>query len=284
MESPFLYKILAGTKIFRAKTINKEGRWYTLSLEDAYSYGENITEYTLLKDLKLINITSLTFHNDYMDRISVLYPGNDYSGYDINKMKCLIPLGLVDLSLQSYEFTSIGGGKIPINETLWNDRLEYLSKSLLNRHRLSEHSLDTNFVSILEKIYGDHFDGYISPIKWPTKIHGHLFPRELFTFKLENIKEESSHIRPVSGGGINNTIKISCNMPDFSKIDYDSIQKNINKEIKEIVSQPLLLFWNPHTEEAFTECKLVYPSLQASDSNTGGKRTHTRKKNKNIIK
>ena len=41
--------------------------------------------------------------------------------------------------------------------------------------------------------------------------------------------------------------------------------KNINKEIKEIISQPLLLFWNPHSEESFIEPKLIYPSLSSNN-------------------
>lgn len=269
MDSPYLYKLPADTKLFRATTVKKEGRWYNLSLENAYTYGENITEYKTLQELKLINITSLTFHNDFMDRLSVLYPGEDYTGYDINKIKCLIPLGLIDLSVQQQQL-GFTDNILSLNENMWNDKLEYLSKNLLNRHRLSDHNLDTNFVSILEKIYGEKFDGYISPISWPTKIHGYFFPRELCIFKLEYLQEVTTYKRPSIGGSVNTNI--ICNPLDFSKIDYDAIQLKMNKEMKEILSKPINLFWNSHSEESFTSCKALTVK--------GGKR-NTRKRNKN---
>jgi hypothetical protein len=48
MDPPYLYNLKEGTHIFRAKTLEKKGRWFSFSLNDALSYGENITEYILL--------------------------------------------------------------------------------------------------------------------------------------------------------------------------------------------------------------------------------------------
>jgi hypothetical protein len=275
MNPPFLYKLASGTKIFRATTLSKKGRWYTLSLDDAYTYGENITEYITVNELTLLNVTSLTFHNDFLDRLSVLYPGDDYSGFDINKIKCLIPLGLTDLSSQMKNLNFLGNNSLNINETNWNNQLEYLSDNLLNRHRLSEHSLDANFVSVLEKIYGEHFNGYISPIRWPTKLHGHLFPRELCIFnKIDSfIKEVAEYKRPSVGGNLiskNNIVQ--CQPFDFSNVDYDAIQAKMSMQIKDILAKPLNLFWNSHTGEIYSSCKPV-SGLRSS----GGKRSTRRK-------
>ena len=272
MDPAFLYKLPAGTSVFRATTISKGGRWYTLSLKDAYTYGENITEYVTTKELVLLNITSLSFHIDYMDRLSSLYPGKDHIGLDINKVKGLIPLGLIDLpsQIKNLNFIGINGS---LDETKWDSILEYSSNNLLNRHRFSDHGLDTNFVSILEQIYGEKFHGYISPIQWPTKLHGYFFPRELCIFKLGNgVNEVTLHKRPTSGGANEDTNRF-CNMIDTSNIDYNKIQESLNKEIeKTLSSNSVKIFWNSHTEEAYPPCNPV-SELKVS----GGKR-YTRRK------
>lgn len=270
MDPAFLYKLPTGTKIFRAATISKGGRWYTLSLEDAYTYGENITEFVTIKELVLLNITSLTFHIDYMDRVSSLYPANDYSGFDINKFKCLIPLGLIDLPSQMKNLNFLGS-TANLDESKWDTVLEYLSNNLLNRHRLSDHSLDTNFATVLEQIYGGNFNGYISPIRWPTKLHGHLFPRELCIFNSVDtfIKEIAEHKRPTIGGNLDSISNIQCKPFDFSTVDYNAIQEKMNTQIKNILAKPLTLFWNSHTGEIYPSCKSVL----------GGKR-YTRRKSR----
>jgi len=244
MDSPFLYKMKLHTPLFRAKTVAKEGRWYALSVEDAYSYGTHITEYSTIKELRLINIMSITFHNDFMDRLMLLYPGEGYKGIDINKLKCLIPLGLIDINTQRIACNMLRFDA-PINESSWNSELQWNVDMIHNRHRFSEHSLDTHLVSVLEQIYGDIYDGYISPIKWATKIHGNYFPREVCCFRLGNTKEEREHLRPNVGmlGGayplhpiaIPKTLRLSDTL-------VKSLESNENK-------QGLHLFWNPHTED-----------------------------------
>lgn len=241
MDPAYLYKLPSGTSIFRAKTIAKEGRWYALSLEDAYIYGNTVTEYSTTKELNLLNIMSLTFHYDFIDRLNTLYPGKDNIGIDIDKLKCLVPLGLIDIKSQKIE-SELFGLKLPINETRWNDILELTSLTLQNRHRLSEHTLDTHLVSILEKIYGSVYDGYISPLKWPTKIHGDFFPREACLFKLGNVKEEKEYTKSsASVGGAIIIPPISINMDIFRKYE-----ESIHEFIKENKFKPI---WNPHTED-----------------------------------
>ena len=272
MESPYLYILPKGTVLFRATTLKKEGRWYNFSLDDAYAYGKYVTEYVLTEDLKLINIASLTFHNDFMDRLLVLYPGVDNTGYDIDKIKCLIPLGLVDISTQKKNLDYIGAGFSP-NETAWNNVLEYLSNNLLNRHRLSEHSIDTHFVSILEKIYGEKYQGYISPIRWPTKMHGYLFPREMCMFKIHGIQEIGSHTQASSGGG-NTRETIQCKPFTMNSSQYSIVQKQCEAELQEALQAPLKLYWNSHAEQPYTDCEEV------SIGGKGPSKRNTRRKRK----
>lgn len=200
MDPPYHYNLPEGTHLFRAKTIAKEGRWYSLKLEDTFRYGREITEYSTTKDLKLLNIMSLTFHNDFMDRLNILYPGNDYDGYDLDKLKCLIPLGLVDLQSQK-KFANVFGHQLQTYDISWNEVKDITNSPLLNRHRFSEHHLDTHLVSVLEKIYGNYYDGYISPLKWPSKLYPDNFHREVCLFKINNdVKEESMYIITQNGG------------------------------------------------------------------------------------
>jgi hypothetical protein len=199
MDPPYQYNLPAGTHLFRAKTIAKEGRWYALKLEDIFRYGREITEYSTTKDLKLLNIMSLTFHNDFMDRLNTLYPGKDYDGYDLDKLKCLIPLGLVDLQSQT-KFANVFGHTLQTYDLSWNELKDITNAPLLNRHRLSEHHLDTHLVSVLEQIYGHHYDGYISPLEWPSKLGENNFHREVCLFKIRNIKEEGTYIITQTGG------------------------------------------------------------------------------------
>jgi hypothetical protein len=244
MDCVYSYILPENTSIFRATTKAKEGRWYTLDLESAYIYGETITEYKTTKKLKLINITSLTFHLDFIDRLNILFTGDNYNGVSIEKMKCLIPLGLVNLDTQQ-EMIKILGANIDINIGKWNDILELLSKLLLNRHRFSEHSLDTFLIETLEKIYGNTFDGMISPIKLPSIIHGGLFPRELCIFNHGNVKEITTYKRPepLSGGNKINSFKIDEN-------HFKKIEKNFIDKMKEHTFKP---FWNPHTEDVISK-------------------------------
>lgn len=240
MNPSYHYKMDSGTRLFRATTIEKKGRWFSLSLEDAYTYGKNITEYSTINNLNLLNITSLSFHIDFIDRLNIMFPGIENTGLDENKLKCLIPLGLVDFySQQSY--LKMLNSYLPIDTTKWNDTLELLNTTFQNRHRLSEHGLDTYLVSILEKIYGTLYDGYISPIKWPSKYYGGLFPREVCLFNYDTVKEENVYIRPNHfGGGLSNTIG----------------NTTLHKIVNELNSHKFIPFWNPHTEE-----KLWKPNL-----------------------
>lgn len=239
MNPPYHYSLPSGSRIFRATTIDKQGRWYTLSLEDAYTYGENITEYSTTKVLNLLNIGSLTFHNDFIDRLNVLYPDSK-STLNINKVKCLVSLGIADIHSQGLGIQLLNAN-MPVNDSDWNSLLEYSSKVLMNRHRLSEHSLDTHLVKILEQIYGGLYDGYISPFEWPTKIHGRYFPKELCLFKIQNIQEENTYTRPQTGG--TSEIKKVVFVPLNLNIRADNFIKS------EGPIGPLRLFWNPHTDD-----------------------------------
>lgn len=251
MDPAYLYKLPEGTRIFRATTLSKEGRWYAHTLEDAYTYGSTITEYSTVKDLKFLNIMSLTFHLDLIDRLNVLYPGKDGDGIDADKQRCLIPLGLMNLQTQETALHRLGF-HVPIDESRWDNTLEYLSQCMLNRHRCSDHTMDAHMITVLERIYGDHYDGIISPLKWPTKMHGYYFPREICMFKLGNVKEEAEHVRPSNGGGRDVREERPYNFvikPHLGLKYDDELKKRFDAIHKESSYGTCTLFWNPHTDD-----------------------------------
>lgn len=250
MDPPFMYKMPIGTRLFRASTIAKEGRWYNLNLNDAYTYGENITEYSTIKDLNLINVMSLTFHNDFVDRLNIMYPGYNNTGFDTEKIKCLIPFGLLNQSMQQ-KGLNIFGANIGQNTSPFDIMSDYMGELMQGRNRISEHTLDTHLSKVLENIYGNYYDGFISPLKWPTKIHpgnGSFFPQELCFFNLGNVKEENQHKRPMTGGG-----KIDI-IPKFKFEQnyeiYNQIIKNYEDNLK---NNKIIPLWNPHTEDVIPD-------------------------------
>ena len=277
-----MIKIPAGTHVYRAQTVAKEGRWFTLSLQDAFTYGSNITEYETIRDLTMINLMSLTFHLDFMDRLNAIYPGLDHTGYDADKIKCLIPLGLVDLDTQQQALNLMGSGQ-QLNDQRWSIVHDYTSRLMLNRHRFSAHSIDTHMVTVMENIYGSYYDGYVSPIRWPTKMHGDFFPRELFCFKLGNVREVQAHQRPPQAGGYNSIKPITNNfIPLWNPHTDEGLPTKEFKFtpetlelIKKATSNKFTPLWNPHTDEGLPtkEFKFTPETLELIKKATSNKFT-----------
>lgn len=258
MDPAYLYRLPLGSSLFRAATKAKEGRWYALTLEDTYIYGNNTTEYSTTKELKLLNLMSLTFHNDLMDRLLVKFPGKDNLGIDNDKIKCLIAIGLFDFNLQNVSHGTVFG-KIPIvHDNNWDIRQEWGVQMLHNRHRFSEHENDTRFVSILEELYGNYYDGYIIPVCWPSKLQGGYFGREVFLFKIANVKEVNSYIRShtiqntpsFTGGAENNTSKYAefISEKDLQPGVIAITREMMEKGAEDMKRNPIRPLWNSHEE------------------------------------
>lgn len=264
MEPAYLYKMPVGTSLFRAKTIQKTGRWHSLSLNDAYTYGTNITEFVTNKDLCLINVMSLTFHNDLMDRLMIRYPGINYDGIDIDKLICLIPLGLFDKDTQNLALGTTKNYSLPQNGQNWDILMQFGHLMLHSRQRYSDHEVDTKFVNILEEIYGDVYDGFISPIKWPTKCHasGGYFPREMCIFKDGLVNEVQEHLRPdqmfhqssvaaeasSSSGGGNPPPSSTSTFWETWHPPHDQVLSLISNDAKQTM---VYRDWNPFLDDGF---------------------------------
>jgi hypothetical protein len=154
--------------------------WLSLDKTDAMLYGNIIMEYELLRDINLLNIMNLDFHNNYLNILNLIYTGIKYDGVDDRKIEASIPIGLPDYDTQyNYLFSKGVELKNTPNWLLEHDRAV---KFLLNRHRYSIFERDKLLVKTLILIYGNKCDGYISQIKWPSKFHDGFFNKEICLF------------------------------------------------------------------------------------------------------
>jgi hypothetical protein len=209
MEPAYLYKLPPNSHIFRATNKSSTGRWYSFSVEEVIMYGNEVTEYSTTKEYRFVNIMSLTFHNDFMDRIMTMFPGSDNDGFDPNKLACVLPLGLFDVHSQPYlHNTFYIGKKLEIQQADWDDKREWCSQMLHHRQRYSEHGIDTHFTQVMQTIYGGVYDGFIAPLKWPTQLFDDykksaLYPREICFFNIPPLKTEMIYQMkpPILGGG-----------------------------------------------------------------------------------
>jgi hypothetical protein len=154
--------------------------WLGLDKYDAKLYGDTVIEYELSRDVKLLNIMDLDFHNNYLNILNLIFKGTNYDGVDAKKIEASIPIGLPDYETQ-YAYLYSKGIKLEI-PTNWSLEHERAVRFLLNRHRYSTFERDKSFVTILKSIYGNNCDGYISKIKWASKFHDGFFNREVCLF------------------------------------------------------------------------------------------------------
>jgi len=100
----FLIPIKKDTVIYRGLSDkNKiDGNWFVYDIESTKQYGNEYNEYKVKKDLKLINLTSGIFQMHFMEQLNLKYTGDNYDGFDMEKFKSLIPIGLPTLESQKY--------------------------------------------------------------------------------------------------------------------------------------------------------------------------------------
>jgi len=175
-----------GTELYRGINdlnnieIKDDPLWLSLDNIDALLYGNTIIEYVLLKDVNFLNIMDLDFHKNYLNILNLIYTGTKFDGVDDRKIEASIPIGLPDYETQ-FNYLFLKGVKLtePQNWLLEHERA---AKFLQNRHRYSIFERDKLLVKTLKLIYGNKCDGYISQIKWPSKLHNGFFNREICLF------------------------------------------------------------------------------------------------------
>lgn len=191
------------------KGINDKNNRFTLSPiwlsedeETAKLYGKSIIKYKLIQDIKLLNLADLKFHEHYLNILNLLYTGTNDNGVDEKKLEAAIPLGLPNYYAQITYLNMKRVNIIKLKE--WTDTQELYNQFLLNRHRYSTFERDKEMVKLLKDIYGKKSHGYITKIKWPSKLHDGFFNKELCLFDGSGL---ISIISPSGGKKIKTTKK-----------------------------------------------------------------------------
>ena len=175
-----------GKKVYRAfnannsKIFSTDPIWFVETLEEAVHYGTTIREYTFKHPVKLLNPMCGYFQNDYINKLSTLYPGTNGIGFDEDKIKAAIPFGLPNFDVQ---IEYLVNQRIQIRKpSVWDFKRESCVQFINNKHRYSEFSRDVFMINILKALYASEFHGFMTNIRWPSKLHDGFFNREICIF------------------------------------------------------------------------------------------------------
>lgn len=187
------------SEFFRGRNPNNTigGHWYTPDIDAARGYGTIIKKYKAKHDLKLINLLSDVFHKDFIEKLTIEFPGANNDGHDPRKMMFLVPLGVPDIYFQTLIAARIlGNTNMPPTDpgflAFW--------KTMNNVSRFSEYTIDREFADKIMQIYGGICDGFIIPLKCPCITQGGLFHREIYINDINNIEYISDVSAPTPGG------------------------------------------------------------------------------------
>jgi len=227
--------IPSSTSLYRSadKADDLPGTWFSLVASDSYGYGSKTGEFRTVKELRLLDITTIEFHTDLIQKINKLSEKNMH--VNNNKSTLLFPLGFTDYEIYKEMVKSVLNIPIisPSNIQVDIDSSQFFN----NRSRLSIKNLDTNLVLLLNDLYKDIADGIISPRPLPNRIQGGYHLKELFIFNYSYVEYKGEIARPITGGGIYPNQYYNYTNPfieNFVK-DMDNYFKGKN-DTKEVVS------------------------------------------------
>lgn len=184
----FTYVIPGNETIFKGMDVKvfdikyDQPCWYSENMETAKKYGKYVHEIKTTTEIKLINLTSQFFHMFLKDNLNLRFRGNNNNGIDINKLKLLLPLGLPDLNSQVQYIKNFIPNNHLNNCKPPQPQLEPYISVFDRHHRYSNSQYDLELIKTLAHIFGSEFDGYISPIDWPSCFHNGLFHNEICLF------------------------------------------------------------------------------------------------------
>ena len=172
---------------------------YLSNVQNSETYS-----FSLKRDLKLINLLSISFRMDFWDKCNT-----QMEPEDPERIHCLVAIGICSLEDQQVVSKRVDDC----------DPMTRLKGNLIGGHRCSSPESDIIFVKTLKKFYeSDGWDGYIIPSNIPSCFHG-TFHKELCLFDALKCIDESG-IKGLerftqTGGG--NTVKSPTKL---SKINF----------------------------------------------------------------
>jgi hypothetical protein len=222
--SSFYITLPAETRIYRSKDTVEQiysGDWFSYTKEETRGYGKRVATFKTKRDLKLLNIASNQFYNDYVDRLNLHF--KDYANTDnlrIIKLQYLFPLGFNNINYNDESNIHQILVKRIENKTnrdiIINDDIIKHTIFYNGRTRHSSKRADDEFSILLRQLYKE-YDGFTSTVNLPSVFHNGFFRKELVIFNLDNLELESIEDIPQSGG-INKSTDESTDESIYTKI------------------------------------------------------------------
>lgn len=159
---------------------NLLGGWYCFIPEHTLGYGPITGEFKSNRPLKLLDITTNNFYNDFTGKI-VEY-SRSMPEVISRKMYILFPLGFTDINVYKKFADEI---HIP-REANIHLGLELDSQYYGNRSRCSVLEYDLELIVVLKKLYPE-YDGIIAPVDLPDLLRNGYQHSELCVFNKDNI-------------------------------------------------------------------------------------------------
>jgi len=225
----FNITIPSGTLFYRGfnDKNNLSGNWFTYDINDAAMYGKKIIEYSLKKDINVINIMNGFFHIDYINKLNLKYTGDNFNGIDDRKYNAMVSLGLPDIDFQ-IKLLNNNGIDIKLEE-------DFYSRIYFNKNRFSSYQSDKDLVLNIAEFYKHKCDGFTNPVKYVDKFSKGFLPRELFLFD-NTLLEYQKEIYIHTGGG--NKIIQQHNLPP-GELEM-RIKKMVERDIEEFRKMPMI--------------------------------------------
>ena len=166
MSLPFVTTIPGGKKLYRSSgdlARVQNGTWYGLNLDDTLGYGSVRGEFVTKKDLRLIDVTSQEFYNNYVHKLN-----NSIHDLEL-KLTCLFPLGYTDHDTYLKRARKYIPSTYCLTHPPYSERLMELGQFFANRSRCSIMQNDVAMMQVLKALYISDSDGIISPVTLPNK-------------------------------------------------------------------------------------------------------------------
>lgn len=166
--------------------------WFCEQTHNASYYGEHVASYVLTRDVRLLNAQHQGFHQDFINRLNITFPGDNGMGMDDRKLAVMAALGLPDLATQRRVLGEHG-------TVTRKNVIDTFVGCFGGAHRYSSSRYDNNMVSAMTAEYAHMgYDGYISACGWPSYyMDGFLTPEICMFVPQDAVVIE----QPTVGGG-----------------------------------------------------------------------------------
>lgn len=186
---------------------------------DAKSENKHIYNFTTTKQLRLLNVLSLEFRMDFWTKLNMNLSSDSHE-----KKIAMATLGLCSITDQEKIIR-------PIINTCSPEIL--LQGNLLGGHRCSSFDGDIILATLLQRFYGNEWDGYVIPKNITSCFHNGVFPSEICLFNTSFIsKPKMMGLEGLKGGRKAKKPVVDKYLLARENIDFIEMQKIINKPIE----------------------------------------------------